>query len=128
MMTPIELVKDLEQKLELEPAFHAPVEKYIPALLADLEKHNVVFDENSVIGFASHAMSLVKRLETGEKVKDLGEEVLSQLEEEPLNISREVLLPLEKDYGVTLDHSELALVTIHVQTAMMKMEKAKKSK
>ncbi len=125
-MTALERVKNVEEKMELTPELSAAVEKHVPALLEDLEREGVVFDENSGIGFISHAISLVKRLESGEKVKDLGEDVLSQLEEDALSISRKVLEPIEKAYGVTLDHSELALVTIHVQTAMMKMKKAQK--
>lgn len=123
-MTALDRVKNVEEKMELTPELSASVEKHVPALLEDLGREGVAFDENSGIGFISHAINLVKRLESGEKVNDLGEDVLSQLEEDALNVSRNVLEPIEKAYGITLDHSELALVTIHVQTAMIKMKKA----
>ena len=125
-MTALERVQKVETQMELTPEMSAVVEKRVPALLEDLEREGVFFDESGDIGFISHAISLVKRLESGEKVKDLGEDVRSQLEEDALAISRKVLAPLEAAYGVTLDNSELALVTIHVQTAMMKMKKAQK--
>ena len=125
-MTGIERVKDVEQRLELPAQYHQAVEKHIPVLLEDLEKRGVTFDENGSIGFISHAIALVKRLETGEKVKELDGDVLSQLEEEAIDISRQVLEPIEAAYQVKVDDSELALMTIHVQTAIAKMEKAKR--
>ena len=117
---------DVEARLELAEEFHEAAERQIPPLLQGLEERGVAFDENGSIGFISHAIALVKRLETGEKVKPLDDDVLSQLEEEAIDISRQVLRPIEEAYGVTLDDSELALVTIHVQTAMAKAEKARR--
>ena len=125
-MTKLEQVKDVEQRLGLPAQYHQAVEKHIPGLMEDLEKRGVTFDENGSIGFISHAIALVKRLETGEKVKELDGDVLSQLEEEAIDISRQVLKPIEAAYGVKVDDSELALMTIHVQTAIAKMEKAKR--
>ena len=125
-MTKLEQVKDVEQRLELPAQYHQAVEKHIPGLMEDLEKRGVTFDENGSIGVISHAIALVKRLETGEKVKELDGDVLSQLEEEAIDISRQVLKPIEAAYGVKVDDSELALMTIHVQTAIAKMEKAKR--
>ena len=125
-MTELERVRDVEARLELAEEFHEAAERQIPALLQGLEERGVAFDENGSIGFISHAIALVKRLETGEKVKPLDDDVLSQLEEEAIDISRQVLRPIEEAYGVTLDDSELALVTIHVQTAMAKAEKARR--
>lgn len=125
-MTGIERVKDVEQRLELPAQYQEAVEKHVPVMLAGLEERGVTFDENGSIGVISHAIALVKRLEIGEKVKELDGDVLSQLEEEAIDISRQVLRPIEEAYGVTLDDSELALVTIHVQTAMAKAEKARR--
>ena len=125
-MTELERVRDVEARLELAEEFHEAAERHIPALLQGLEERGVAFDENGSIGFISHAIALVKRLETGEKVKPLDDDVLSKLEEEAIDISRQVLRPIEEAYGVTLDDSELALVTIHVQTAMAKAEKARR--
>ncbi len=125
-MTELERVRDVEARLELAEEFHEAAERQIPPLLQGLEERGVVFDENGSIGFIPHAIALVKRLETGEKVKPLDDDVLSQLEEEAIDISRQVLRPIEEAYGVALDDSELALVTIHVQTAMAKAEKARR--
>ena len=125
-MTELERVRDVEARLELAEEFHEAAERQIPPLLQGLEERGVAFDENGSIGFISHAIALVKRLETGEKVKPLDDDVLSQLEEEAIDISRQVLRPIEEAYGVTLDDSELALVTIHVKTAMAKAEKARR--
>lgn len=125
-MTAIEKVKDVEQRLELAAEYHEAVEKHIPGMIEDLEKRGVTFDENGSIGVISHAIALIKRLETGEKVKELDGDVLSQLEEEAIELSRQALEPIEKAYSVKVDDSELALLTIHVQTAIAKMEKAKR--
>ena len=125
-MTGIERVKDVEQRLELPAQYQEAVEKHVPVMLAGLEERGVTFDENGSIGVTSHAIALVKRLEIGEKVKELDGDVLSQLEEEAIEISRQVLKPVEAAYGVKVDDSELALLTIHVQTAIAKAEKAKR--
>ncbi|MCI9194933.1 MAG: PRD domain-containing protein [Angelakisella sp.] len=125
-MTGIERVKDVEQRLELPAQYQEAVEKHVPVMLAGLEERGVTFDENGSIGVISHAIALVKRLEIGEKVKELDGDVLSQLEEEAIEISRQVLKPVEAAYGVKVDDSELALLTIHVQTAIAKAEKAKR--
>ena len=105
-MTELERVRDVEARLELAEEFHEAAERHIPALLQGLEERGVAFDENGSIGFISHAIALVKRLETGEKVKPLDDDVLSQLEEEAIDISRQVLRPIEEAYGVALDDSE----------------------
>ena len=125
-MTGIERVKDVEQRLELPAQYQEAVEKHVPVMLAGLEERGVTFDENGSIGVISHAIALVKRLEIGEKVKELDGDVLSQLEEEAIEISRQVLKPVEAAYGAKVDDSELALLTIHVQTAIAKAEKAKR--
>ena len=125
-MTGIERVKDVEQRLELPAQYQEAVEKHVPVMLAGLEERGVTFDENGSIGVISHAIALVKRLEIGEKVKELDGDVLSQLEEEAIEISRQVLKHVEAAYGVKVDDSELALLTIHVQTAIAKAEKAKR--
>ncbi len=125
-MTGIERVKDVEQRLELPAQYQEAVEKHVPVMLAGLEERGVTFDENGSIGVISHAIALVKRLEIGEKVKELDGDVLSQLEEEAIEISRQVLKPVEAAYGVKVDDSELALLTIHVQNAIAKAEKAKR--
>lgn len=125
-MTGIERVKDVEQRLELPAQYQEAVEKHVPVMLAGLEERGVTFDENGSIGVISHAIALVKRLEIGEKVKELDGDVLSQLEEEAIEISRQVLKPVEVAYGVKVDDSELALLTIHVQTAIAKAEKARR--
>ena len=125
-MTGIERVKDVEQRLEVPAQYQEAVEKHVPVMLAGLEERGVTFDENGSIGVISHAIALVKRLEIGEKVKELDGDVLSQLEEEAIEISRQVLKPVEAAYGVKVDDSELALLTIHVQTAIAKAEKAKR--
>ena len=125
-MTGIERVKDVEQRLELPAQYQEAVEKHVPVMLAGLEERGVTFDENGSIGVISHAIALVKRLEIGEKVKELDGDILSQLEEEAIEISRQVLKPVEAAYGVKVDDSELALLTIHVQTAIAKAEKAKR--
>ena len=125
-MTGIERVKDVEQRLELPAQYQEAVEKHVPVMLAGLEERGVTFDENGSIGVISHAIALVRRLEIGEKVKELDGDVLSQLEEEAIEISRQVLKPVEAAYGVKVDDSELALLTIHVQTAIAKAEKAKR--
>lgn len=125
-MTGIERVKDVEQRLELPAQYQEAVEKHVPVMLAGLEERGVTFDENGSIGVISHAIALVKRLEIGEKVKELDGDVLSQLEEEAIEISRQVLKPVEAAYGVKVDDSELALLTIHVQTAIAKAEKARR--
>ena len=78
-MTELERVRDVEARLELAEEFHEAAERHIPALLQGLEERGVAFDENGSIGFISHAIALVKRLETGEKVKPLDDDVLSQL-------------------------------------------------
>ena len=124
-MTALERVQKVETQMELTPEMSAMVEKRVPALLEDLEREGVFFDESGDIGFISHAISLVKRLESGEKVKDLGEEVLAQLEEGAVALARRVLEPLEEAYATALDRTELALVAIHVQTAMANAEKRK---
>ena len=125
-MPGIERVEDVEQRLELPAQYQEAVEKHVPVMLAGLEERGVTFDENGSIGVISHAIALVKRLEIGEKVKELDGDVLSQLEEEAIEISRQVLKPVEAAYGVKVDDSELALLTIHVQTAIAKAEKAKR--
>ncbi len=125
-MTGIERVKDVEQRLELPAQYQEAVEKHVPVMLAGLEERGVTFNENGSIGVISHAIALVKRLEIGEKVKELDGDVLSQLEEDAIEISRQVLKPVEAAYGVKVDDSELALLTIHVQTAIAKAEKAKR--
>lgn len=123
-MTVMELVKDLEEKLDLPPEYHGAVERLVPPLMEDLAQRGVTFDEHGSLGVVSHLMALVKRMETGERVKSLGDDVLDQLDEGSIEIARQVLRPLEEAYAMTLDQSELALVTIHVQTALMKLGKA----
>ena len=124
-MTALERVRAVEAQMELSPGLAAAAERHVPRLLEELAAAGVDFGPHGEVGFISHAVSLVKRLETGERVKDLGEEVLAQLEEGAVALSRRVLEPLEEAYATALDRTELALVAIHVQTAMTNAEKRK---
>ena len=49
-MTTLDRVKNVEEKMELTPELSASVEKHVPALLEDLEREGVAFDENGGIG------------------------------------------------------------------------------
>jgi len=57
------------------------------------------------------------RLETGEKVAGIDEEELSQLDPGAIAITRELMDIIEKSYGEA-DAAEMALVAIHIQTAL----------
>jgi len=116
-MINLNIIEKVKQELHLTKE---QSDRYLPVLKKIdlfLEKNRIFFAENNLLAFTAHTITLFTRLETGEKVAGIDEEVLSQLDPGAIAITRELMDIIEKSYGVA-DEAEMVLAAIHIQTAL----------
>ena len=124
-----EVIESIEEVLKIDDSIKESAEKYSMEVLDYLKERNVSFDENTVIGFLNHLFAMFQRLENGENLPDLGDDVLSQIDPEAVALARDALKIIEDVKEVELDKAETALVAIHIQNALQtaKQEREEKS-
>jgi len=123
-MISLNIFEKVKQELHLTKEQY---DRYIPVLKKIdlyLEKNHIFFAEDNLLAFIAHTTTLFTRLETGEKVAGIDEEVLSQLDPGAIAITRELMDIIEKSYGEA-DMAEMALVAIHIQTALEMMQEGR---
>lgn len=82
-----------------------------------LKGRGIVFAEANMLAFIAHFLTMLSRLETGEKVDEMSEAVLEQIDQHAVELTRKIFKPLEEKYGLA-DTAEIVLAAIHIQTAM----------
>jgi len=115
------LLEKVRQELKLTEEQHERYALTLTEVDIFLEENQVHFAEDNLLAFLAHMVTLLMRLETGEKVTGMGAEVLSQLEPDTVSITRKLLKIVEEAYGEP-DGAEIVLVAIHVQTALEMMQ------
>lgn len=123
-----DIFESIENTLQLEENIRAEAEDYTLKVLDFLKQQGVNFNETTSLGLVSHLLTLVRRINLNEKVADLGDEILSQIDPKAVEHARNALNIIEKDKNIELDNSEIALVAIHVQNAMQQAEDNNESK
>ena len=116
----VESIRELEVQMNVNPQDYEFNESHVSQVLIQLKEYGVNLDENSFIGFVSHVISLLKRLRDGEEMMDLGDDILSQINKESFDIAKKLGAIFEKDFNTTLNQSEIVLLAIHIQTALVK--------
>ncbi|MPW25579.1 PRD domain-containing protein [Alkalibaculum sp. M08DMB] len=118
----VETLEKLISKFDLDEDKFNRIKEKVEKITKVLEDNGVVFQEHFQVGYYSHMISLVKRLEENEEMIPFGEEVLNEIGLESMDLSHRVLKPLFVEYNRELDRSEAILVAIHIQTAKNTME------
>lgn len=112
----METLYSLKAKLNIKNEDFDEILFEIETINKKLQEENIILDEQFRIGLYSHMVSFIIRLKNNEKVNQISDEVISQLDQESTELSRTILEPLFRKYDVVLDMSEVALVAIHLQT------------
>lgn len=117
-MTMVESIRELEVQMNVNPQDYEFNERYVSEVLVQLKEYGVNLDESSFIGFVSHVIGLLKRLRDGEEMMDLGDDILSQIDEKSFEIAKKIATVFEKNFNTELNQSEIVLLAIHIQTAL----------
>ena len=120
-MTQFEIMEQVKTELTLSEEQYSKYSNSMKYVLEYLEEKQITLVEGSMLAFLAHIVTLFIRLETGEKVQEMGSEVLNQLDERAVALTRELMGKIETEYGPA-DTSELILVSIHIQTALETMK------
>ena len=123
-----EVIESIEEVLKIDESIKEEAEKYSIEVLDYLNEHKVNFDDNMVMGFLNHTFALFQRLQTGERLPDLGDDVLSQIDPEAVKLAKDALKIIEDVKGTVLDEAEIALVAIHIQNALQQANKESEEK
>ncbi|MTI46275.1 PRD domain-containing protein [Sporosalibacterium faouarense] len=107
----------LKKKLNIKDEDFEEIVFEINRINKKLKGENIILNEQLEIGLYSHIISFINRLRDSEKIMSISDEVLSQLDEDSIELSKTILEPLFIKYDVPIDMSEVALVAIHLQTA-----------
>lgn len=118
----METLEKLISKFDLDEDKFNRIKEKIEKITKELEDNKIVFQEHFLVGYYSHMISLVKRLEENEEMIPFGEDVLNEIELESMDLSYNVLRPLFGEYNREIDRFEAILVAIHIQTAKNTME------
>lgn len=118
-----EVIESIEEVLKIDDSIKEEAETYSLKVLDYLNEKGVSFDENTVVGFLNHLFAMFQRLEKDEKLPDLGDEILDQINPKAIGLAKDSLKMIEDLKQVTLDKAEIALVAIHIQNALQESEK-----
>lgn len=114
-----ELIKSLEEKMvNLNPNYKSDCEHYLLEILDFLKENNITFDENTIIGLGSHIFALVGRIKEKEEMMDLGDDAMSEIDENTYKLAKQITEMIEKEANVKLVKSETLLIAIHIQNAI----------
>jgi len=120
-MDKTEVLQLVKREMNINDQGFKRYEKDIQKVYTFLEEKHIEFEERNLIAFTSHVITLFIRLESGEKVNGMDEEVMSQLDEAAIKITYDLMKIIADIYGEA-DVVEVALVAIHIQTAMEIMQ------
>lgn len=120
-----EVLKKVRSQMELPENVADMAEKLSDSALTLLASENISFEEYSQIGFLSHLFNMTGRMHRNEHLAPIDEDVMTQLESEPLRIAARVAELWQKWFDSSVDDAECALIAIHLQTALMKQNKQK---
>lgn len=115
------MYEDVIAKVEGE--LNLPAEQFdryaaeVREVMEELTRKEILFEEGNAIAFIAHLITMLNRLDTGEKVQEMGEEILDQIEDQAVSITREFIETIEQRYQ-KVDTAEVILAAIHIQTAM----------
>jgi len=118
-----EIIEKVKGELDIPADKFAGYAADAEVLMEYLDQKNVLFKEDNELAFLAHIVTLLIRLETGERVQGMGEEILAQIDREALAITSEFMSVIEKKY-TKADTAEVILAAIHIQTAMEIMEES----
>lgn len=85
--------------------------------MAWLEENKVFIQDDLLPPFINHFIMMLMRLEGGDKLPDMGGEVLEDISEEALRVADGVL-DIVSEFNPRPDNVERTLIAIHVQTAL----------
>lgn len=87
-----------------------------------IEKYNIKFEDTFAISFYNHIVSFINRVIDNEFVEPIDESIVSEITDQSINISQEMLRDIFEKYGREINKSEIYLVSIHIQLAMNKKQ------
>lgn len=116
------LFDTIENTIKIDEAIRQEAEDYSSRVLDHLIEKGVAFNENTSMGILNHLMAMMQRLSVDEKIPDLGENVLEQIDVKAVELAKEALKIVEDERGLQLDVAEIALVAIHVANALQQAD------
>lgn len=120
-----EVLKKVRSQMELPEAVFDTAEELSDVALSLIAEEEIEFEEYSGIGFVSHLFNMTSRMGKQEHLPAIDQDVMEQLEAEPLRVAGRVAELWSNHFGESADDAERALIAIHLQTAIMKQNKNK---
>lgn len=114
----MEVLYELKDKLDMKDDEFKEAKEEIKRIDKILERENIVLNEQFKIGLYSHIISFIRRLKKGEKTIEIGNDIISQIKDYPLDIAKRIVVPIFEKYKTVPCFSEIILVAIHIQTAI----------
>ena len=82
------------------------------------EQGGWLMDELAVIGLTTHMLAFLDRLEQATPLEEpIGPELVAQIEERAMNLAKQMLTPIFRQYGTSVDTAEVVLVALHLAAA-----------
>lgn len=120
----MDTIMDLKSKFSIEDSEYQEIKDEVLDIVKKLQERGITFDGHYKVGFYSHMISMIKRLRDGEKVMEISQDALSEIDQYSIQAAEEVLIPLFTKYDATVDKSEVFLVSIHIQAAKNNIERS----
>lgn len=118
----MDILNTLKTKLNLD-------EKDLPeykVVLKDVEKiineNHIHFNENAKMVFYAHIISFVMRLKDKEVLNGTFEDTQKEIDKAVISIAEKVVFCICDRYRSELDESEVLLIAIHIQAALLNQE------
>lgn len=83
-----------------------------------IKKNNITFGEHFKLGFYSHMIGFIDRLQSHEKLAPVDQSIKDDIDEKAYKITQGLLELINGKYDVEILECEVILASIHIQTAL----------
>ncbi|MFD1396763.1 PRD domain-containing protein [Kroppenstedtia eburnea] len=115
------MIDDLIQEISKQQPLSVQEKNELKTLLVDVEAQTemipLLLSKERRLAIGVHLLAFVRRVEKGESLPPLEEELWEQISDEMKEVSRQILLPYGKNKGRKIDNTEILLLAVHFATA-----------
>ncbi|MFD1425528.1 PRD domain protein (TIGR03582 family) [Kroppenstedtia sanguinis] len=115
------MMDDLIREISKQQPMSAQEKNELKTLLSNVQAQTetmpFLLSKERWLAVGVHLLAWIRRMEKGESLPPLEQELWDQISEEMKELSRQILLSYGKNKGRKIDNTEIMLLAIHLATA-----------
>lgn len=112
----MEVLDMLKEQMNISDTEFKEVEFEVERINGIFKREKILINTQFQIGLYSHLVSFIRRMGKAEKIEPIDEALLNEIDEDSIELAKEIAAPIFNKYNIAEDKSEIMLISIHVQT------------